>query len=79
MRRREFWPTKGCMRTGGKSRVGARLYRPILYNIVRGPAVGPVSDDTAETYQRARSVTIVLIPEQSRPPNQIRQTKAIRT
>jgi hypothetical protein len=28
------------MRAGGKSRVGERLYRPILYSIVRGPAVG---------------------------------------
>jgi hypothetical protein len=40
-----FWPIKECMRAGGKSRAGERLYRPILYNIVRGPAVGPVSDD----------------------------------
>jgi hypothetical protein len=58
-----FWPIKDLMRSGGKSRVGERLYRPILYSIVRGPAVGPVSDDTAETYQRPRSVTIVLAPE----------------
>jgi hypothetical protein len=58
-----FWPIKGRMRSGGKSRVGERLYRPILYSIVRGPAVGPVSDDTAESYQRPRSVTIVLTPE----------------
>ena len=58
-----FWPIKGCMRAGGKSRVGERLYRPILYSIVRGPAVGSVSDNAAETYQRPRSVTIVLIPE----------------
>jgi hypothetical protein len=58
-----FWPIKGCMRAAGKSRVAKRLYRPILYSIVRGPAVGPVSDDTAETYQRPRSVTIVLMPE----------------
>ena len=27
-----------------QERAGERLYRPILYNIVRGPAVGPVSD-----------------------------------
>jgi TIR domain len=58
-----FWPIKSLMRSGGKSRVGERLYRPILYSIVRGPAVGPVSDGTAETYQRPRSVTIVLTPE----------------
>jgi TIR domain len=58
-----FWPIKGCMRSGDRSRVGERLYRPILYSIVRGPAVGPMSDDTGETYQRPRSVTIVLIPE----------------
>ena len=36
---------------------------PILYSVVRGPAVGPVSDDAAETEQRPRSVTIVLTPE----------------
>jgi hypothetical protein len=53
----------GRMRSGGMSRVGERLYRPILYSIVRGPAVGPMSDDTAEPYQRPRSVTIVLTPE----------------
>jgi TIR domain len=58
-----FWPIKSLMRSGGKSRVGERFYRPILYSIVRGPAVGPVSDGTAETYQRPRSVTIVLTPE----------------
>jgi hypothetical protein len=58
-----FRPIKGCMRAASKSRVAERLYRPILYSIVRGPAVGPVSDDTAETYLRPRSVTIVLIPE----------------
>jgi hypothetical protein len=58
-----FWPIKSLMRSGGKSRVGERLYRPILYSIVRGPAVGPVSDGTAETCQRPRSVTIILTPE----------------
>ena len=62
-----FWPIKGCMRAGGKSRVGERLYRPILYSISRGPTVGPVSDGTAETYQRPRSVTIVLTPEPRAP------------
>jgi hypothetical protein len=50
------------MRAGGKSRVSERLYRPILYSIVRGPAVGPVAD-TVATEQRPRSVTIVLVPE----------------
>jgi hypothetical protein len=58
-----FWPIKSLMRSGGKSRVGERLYRPILYSIVRGPAVGSESDDIAETCQRPRSVTIVLTPE----------------
>jgi hypothetical protein len=58
-----FWPIKGCMRSGGRSRVGERLYRPILYSIVRGPVVGRMSDKTGESYQRPRSVTIVLIPE----------------
>jgi hypothetical protein len=58
-----FWPIKGLMRSGGRSRVGERLYRPILYSIVRGPPVGPVSDGPPGTYQRPRSVTIVLTPE----------------
>jgi len=57
-----FGPIKGCMRAASKSRVAERLYRPILYNVVRGPAVGPVSDDTAEPYLRPRSVTIVFMP-----------------
>ena len=61
-----FWPIKGLMRSSGKSRVGERLYRPVLYSIVRGPAVGPVSDDTGKSYQRPRSVTIVFTPE---PPS----------
>lgn len=58
-----FWPTKCTMRASGKSRVGERLYRPILYSVVRGSAVRTMSDDTAETYQRPSSVTIVFIPE----------------
>ena len=58
-----FWPIKGLMRAGGKSRVGERLYRPILYSIVRGPAIGAMSDDIGETYRRPRSVTIVFTPE----------------
>ena len=58
-----FWPIKARMRSGDKSRLGARSYIPILYSVVRGPAVGPVSDDAAETEQRPRSVTIVLTPE----------------
>ena len=58
-----FWPIKGLMRVGGKSRVEARLYRPILYSIDREPAVGPVSDDSAENHERPRSVTIVFTPE----------------
>ena len=62
-----FPPIKCHMRSGAKSRVGERLYRPILYSVVRGPAVGPVSDGTAETYQRPRSVTIVLTPEPLAP------------
>jgi hypothetical protein len=58
-----FWPIKARMRSGDKSRLGARFYIPILYSVVRGPAVGPVSDGAAETEQRPRSVTIVLTPE----------------
>ena len=46
-----------------RGRVGERLYRPILYSIVRGPAVGPVSDDIVDSYHRPRSVTNVLVPE----------------
>ena len=57
-----FWPTKSLMRSAGKSRVGTRFYRPILYSIVRGPAVES-SGATAETYQRPRSVIIIFIPE----------------
>jgi hypothetical protein len=62
-----FLPTKNLMRSGGRGRAGGRLYLPILYSVVLGPTVGPVSNDTAETTLRPRSVTIVLNPE---PPAQ---------
>ena len=58
-----FPPMEGRMRAGGKSRGQERVYRPILYSIVRGPTVGPVSDDATKTDRRPRSVTIVFEPE----------------
>lgn len=58
-----FPPIEGRMRAGGMSRGEQRVYRPILYSIVRGPAVGRMSDKTGESCQRPRSVTIVLTPE----------------
>jgi hypothetical protein len=63
LREELFSPIKGLMRSGAKSRVGERLYRPILYSIVRGHPVGPVSDGAAGNYQRPRFVTIILTPE----------------
>ena len=57
-----FAPMEGRMRAGRTSRAAGRLYRPTIYNIVRGPAVGPW-DDAAETVRLPRSVTIVLAPE----------------
>jgi hypothetical protein len=62
-----FPPIEGRMRAGGTSRSQQRVYRPILYSIVRGPTVGPVSDGAAETGRRPRSVTIVLDPEPLAP------------
>ena len=62
-----FPSIEGRMRAGGKSRAQGRVYRPILYSIVRGPTVGPVSDGAAETGRRPRSVTIVLEPEPLAP------------
>jgi hypothetical protein len=62
-----FPPMEGRMRAGRTSRVAERLYRPIVYSIVRGPTVAPVSDDAAETDRRPRSVTIVLAPEPLAP------------
>ncbi|MCG6875312.1 MAG: toll/interleukin-1 receptor domain-containing protein [Betaproteobacteria bacterium] len=58
-----FPPIAGRMRAGGASRGQERLYRPILYSIVRGPTVGTMSDDAAERGRRPRTVTIVLDPE----------------
>jgi hypothetical protein len=55
------------MRAGGTSRGQERVYRPILYSVVRGPTVGPASDDAGETGRRPRSVTIVLDPEPLAP------------
>jgi hypothetical protein len=62
-----FSPIEGRMRAGGTSRGQERVYRPILYSIVRGPTVGPGSDDAAHIDRRPRSVTIVLDPEPLAP------------
>lgn len=62
-----FPPMEGRMHTGRTSRVGDRLYHPILYSIERGPAVGPGSSDAVATDRRPRSVTIVLAPEPEDP------------
>jgi hypothetical protein len=62
-----FSPIEGRMRAGATSRGQERVYRPILYSIVRGPTVGPGSDDAAHTNRRPRSVTIVLDPEPLAP------------
>jgi len=62
-----FPPMEGRMHAGRTSRVAERLYRPIIYSIVRGPAIGPVSGDAAETDRRPRSVTIVFAPEPPAP------------
>jgi hypothetical protein len=58
-----FSPIESLMRSGGRSRVGERFYRPILYSISRGPPVGPVSHGAAGTSLRPRAVTIILTPE----------------
>jgi hypothetical protein len=58
-----FSPMKSRMRCGGISRGEDRVYRPILYSIVRGKAIGTGSDDAAHADRRPRSVTIVLDPE----------------
>jgi len=62
-----FRPMEGRMHAGCTSRVGDRLYHPIIYSVVRGPAVGPMSDDAVGTDRWPRSVTIVLAPEPPAP------------
>jgi hypothetical protein len=62
-----FPPIQGRMRAGATSRGQERVYRPILYSIIRGPTVGPVSGETVETGRRPRSVTIILDPEPPAP------------
>ena len=54
---------EGRLRASGASRAQDRVYRPILYSILRGPTVGPVADGAAAPDRRPRSVTIVLEPE----------------
>jgi hypothetical protein len=63
-----FSPIESRMRCGGISRGEDRVYRPILYSIVRGQAIGTVSDEAAHADRRPRSVTIVLDPELLTPP-----------
>jgi hypothetical protein len=58
-----FPPIEGRMRAGGTSRGQERVYRPILYSVVRGPKVGAMPGDTGKTDRRPRAVTIVLDPE----------------
>jgi hypothetical protein len=62
-----FAPMEGRMRAAGTSRGQERVYRPILYSIVRGPTVGPGLDDAGDTDLRPRSVTIILEPEPLAP------------
>jgi TIR domain len=62
-----FPPIEGRMRAGATSRGQERVYRPILYSIIRGPTIGPVSGETVETGRRPRSVTIILDPEPPAP------------
>jgi hypothetical protein len=62
-----FLPIVGRMRAGGTSRGQDRVYRPILYSIVRGPTVGRGSDDAAHIDRRPRFVTIVFDPEPLAP------------
>jgi hypothetical protein len=62
-----FPPIEGRMRAAGLSRAQERVYRPILYSILRGPTVGPVSDDVAEPERRPRFLTIVFEPESVAP------------
>jgi len=58
-----FSPIESRMRCGGKSRGQERIYRPILYSIVRGPTIGPGLRQGAPADRRPRVVTIVLDPE----------------
>lgn len=58
-----FPPTHGRMPAGPNCCVGDRVYHPIIYSIVRGPAVGQVSDASPVTDRRPRSVILVLAPE----------------
>jgi len=62
-----FPPIEGRMRAGATSRGQERVYRPILYSIVRGPTVGPGSDDATNTDRQPRSVTVVLDPNPLAP------------
>jgi hypothetical protein len=62
-----FPPIASRMCAANTSQVRERVYLPTLYSIVRGPAVGPVSNGAAETDRRPRSVTIVLTPEPQAP------------
>ena len=59
---RLFPPIKDRMRAAGMSLASGRLYCPILYSIVRGPAIAS-GGDAVPTNRQPCSVTLVLIPE----------------
>jgi hypothetical protein len=62
-----FAPSAARMLPGRMSRVGDRLYHPIIYSIERGPVAGRRGGARPRSDQRPRSVTIVLAPEPEGP------------
>ena len=66
-----FSPIASRMRCGATSRGQERVYRPIIYSIVRGPTIGPAPRDAARADRRPRFVTIVLDPEPLAPPARV--------
>ena len=63
-----FSPIASRMRCGGTGRAQERVYRPIIYSIVRGPTIGSAPRDAAHADRRPRVVTIVLDPDPVAPP-----------
>ena len=58
-----FAPSQASLAAGAGVRGDVRCYLPILYSIVRGPAVGPLTDALSGRDRRPRNVTILLQPQ----------------
>ena len=65
---RLFAPSQASLAAPDRARGDERCYFPILYSIVRGPAVGPMAEDHTGYACPPRNLTILLQPQARTAP-----------